>query len=118
MNESDKALQGGEVLEGGTETDEGRDGTEVTETWTNKDGTGTDEGTGMDEGTVIVLDQTAVVASIESLRPDLQQATALLEATNTLMSALVFLTLFTWAERKVKAIVMKFTGGRKNASVD
>lgn len=111
MNESDKALQGVEVLEDGTETDEGRDGTEVTET-------GTEEGTGMDEGTVIVLDQTAVVASIESLRSDLQQATALLEATNALMSALVFLTLFTWAERKVKAIVMKFTGGRKNASVD
>lgn len=74
--------------------------------------------TGMEGGTVTVLDQTAVITSIESIHSDLQQANAQLGTINTAMAAMVFLTLFVWAERKVKNAVMKFTGGRKNASVD
>lgn len=78
---------------------------------------GTEEG-GTGTGTFTSLDQTEVVGSIEALRDDLQQVNALLETTNTAMAALVFLTLFVWAERKVRNAVNKFTGGRKNASVD
>lgn len=115
MYEGDKAMPGGEPLGGGTETgtDAVGTGTEVPEAGTDEGKDGTEAGTGM----AVSLDQAEVVGSIEALRDDLLQATALLEANNALMAALVFLTLFTWAERKVKDTVMKFTGtgGTRNA---
>lgn len=110
---------GGTVL--GTEVMDTETGTEGFGAELDGAGTGTEAGTeegGTGTDVVFSLDQAEVVESIESLRDDLQQATALLEATNSLVAALVFLTLFVWAERKVRNAVMKFTGGKKNAGID
>lgn len=133
MNESDNGMVEGAAplevdpilghpeLEGGAmDGESAAEGTERgarTETEVGEE-SGMDGVAGTEEGTAMSIDQSVVVASLEPLHSGLQQAIALLGTINTAIAALVFLTLFVWAERKVKNAIVKFTGGRKNASVD